>query len=284
MRHRAIIAFFAIVLLIGLSGCSYSRNMRRSSSLMDYLYPNATEAPQPSAQARLQLPLRVGIAFVPMRGTGSGWNNALPAETENKLLRIVQKTFEGRDWVKEVAIIPSSYLTAGGGFENLEQLARLFNADVIALASVDQVQNSDPTPVSFLYLSIIGAYTLPLDRNETRTLIDAAVFDIPSRTFILRAPGQSQVKGFSTAVGVNEALRDASYRGFEEAMEDLAKNLTGEVDRFKERVVSGERTDVEVINKSGQSIRQSGDFGLLEALASLVLGAAAWRRGRKSSR
>ena len=62
------------------------------------------------------------------------------------------------------------------------------DVDVVALVSVDQLQSSDPGRLSFLYLSVIGAYTLPLDRNDTRTLIDAAVFHVPSRALLLRAP------------------------------------------------------------------------------------------------
>lgn len=269
-----------LVIALTLTACSYSREVRRSSSLMDYLYPKATEAPS-LGNARLQLPLRVGIAFVPTQSSGSGWNADLPADTEQRLLGIVKKSFQGRDWVKDVQIIPSNYLRAGGGFENLEQATRLFGTDVVVLASIDQIQNSDPTPLSFLYLSIVGAYTLPLDRNETRTLIDAAVFHVPSKTFLLRAPGTSQVRGLSTAVGVSEALRQASYKGLSEAMDDVAKNLDKEVENFKAQVIAGERSDVDVINKSGTSIRKSGSFSLIEALAALsILGVAVWMRRR----
>jgi rhombotail lipoprotein len=268
-----------LILALLIAGCSSSRELRRSSSLMDFLYPKATEPPAVGT-AQLQLPLRIGVAFVPVQREGyGGWNNDIPAETEQRLLGILKKSFQGRDWVKDIQIIPSTYLRPGGGFESLDQVSRLFGTDVVVLASVDQVQNSDPTPLSFLYLSIVGAYVLPLDHNETRTMVDAAVFHIPSRTFLLRAPGTSRVRGLSTAVGVSEALRQASYKGFAEAIEEGSRNLDREVENFKAQVIAGERADVDVINKSGTSIRKSGSVGVYEAgAAMLLLAAVLWAR------
>jgi rhombotail lipoprotein len=274
---RRIAVPFLILFLA--TACSFAREQRRSSSLMDFIYPNATDAP-PLGNAKLQLPLRVGIAFVPVQSEGrGGWNRDIPAETEQRLLSIVKKSFQGRDWVKDIQIIPSSYLQPGGGFKSLDQVSRLFGTDVVVLASVDQIQNSNPTPLSFLYLSVIGAYVLPLDHNETRTMVDAAVFHVPSRTFLLRAPGTSRVAGLSTAVGVTSAMQQASYKGFEEAIGEVSKNLDREVESFKAQVIAGERADVDVINKSGTSIQKSGSVSWYEAAAAvMLLMAAAWMR------
>src|SRR5690349_9517993 len=112
---------FALLLLIACAACSTMRQVEHRSSLMSYLYPdrNAPQAPDP-AGARLRLPLRVGIAFVPPERGSSRYSgdfrSTLPAATETKLLNIVRQNFQGRDWVSEVVIIPSSYLVAHGGF------------------------------------------------------------------------------------------------------------------------------------------------------------------------
>jgi rhombotail lipoprotein len=276
MWRRVIIAM-AIILL---SGCSFSRQLHRRSNLMSYLYPKAAEAPQPSTQGvRLQLPMRVGIAFVPADTTEwrfSGMEAALPGTVEKQLLNVVRDAFLSRDWVKDIVVIPSNYLTAGGGFANLDQVAHMFGVDVIALVSVDQFQSSDPYPISFLYLSIVGAYVLPLDHNDTRTLIDAAVFYVPARRFLLRAPGQSRITGHSTAVEVQQSMRERSYKGLEMAMTDLSANLSREVDTFKQGIISGDRDDVDVVNKQGTSIRTSGSIGWLWILPLLLL--VAFRR------
>jgi rhombotail lipoprotein len=237
---------------------------------MSYLYPDRKEMPEPAgSSARLQLPLRLGVAFVPPDG-----HQTIPAGSERQLLEIVKQAFQGRDWVKEIVVIPSNYLMPGGGFENLDQVSRMFGVDVVALASVDQLQSSDPGRISFLYLSIIGAYTLPLDRNDTRTLIDVAVFHIPTRTFLLRAPGSSHISGHSTAVEVNQTLREKSFLGMKRAMQDLTANLDKEITSFKASVVSGERSDVDILARSGESIRHSGSTRWLEAFAALLLAAA----------
>ena len=268
----------ALVLLVVLvAACSYSRQVHRRSNVMSYLYPKSDEAPvlNPGG-ARLQLPLRIGIAFVPPESISSNraygdWRSIFPAEQERELLEEVKRAFAGKDWVGHIEVIPSTYLTPGGGFANLDQVARMFNVDVVALASVDQVQNSNPTEISFLYLSIIGAYVLPLDVNETRTMIDVAAFHVPTRTFLLRAPGVSQVKGRSTAVTVSEELGEASARGFEQAMTDVAKNLDKEVERFRSEVASGARSDVDIVTAQGGSVRQGAEAGWAAALAAIAV-------------
>jgi rhombotail lipoprotein len=264
-----------ITLLLLLTGCSFSRQLHRSSNLMSYLYPHAEgPPPAPAEGVRLRLPLRVGIAFVPAgpkSAQSRGIEAVIPGAGEQRLLGVLRDAFKSRDWVREVVVIPSAYLTPGGGFTNLDQVARMFGTDVVALVSVDQFQSSDPLPVSFLYLSIIGAYVLPLDHNDTATLIDAAVFDVPARTFILRAPGQSHITGHATAVDVSESMRERSQKGLELAMSDLSKNLAGEVDAFKGRVISGERGDVDIVSRDGTSIRKSGSVGWIWALSLLLI-------------
>lgn len=265
-------AVFGIALL---TGCSFSRQVHRRSNLMSYLYPNAAEAPQPSAESiRLRLPMNVGIAFVPPDTKFAqfpGAQSDLPGTSQQRLLNVVKDAFGSRDWVKKVVVIPSNYLTPGGGFANLDQLSQMFGVDVIALVSVDQFQSSNPYPISFLYLSIVGAYVLPLDHNDTRTLIDAAVFYVPARRFLLRAPGQSQITGHATAVEVNQSMSERSYKSFQLAMADLSTNLSREVDTFKEGIISGERSDVDIINRQGTSIRKSGSTGWLCAFSLLLL-------------
>lgn len=270
---RRPLLLLALVVVVLSAACSFSRTNRRSSNLMSYLYPEGSSQPVEAAAVQLQLPLRLGIAFVPPSGE-TRWascTSIVPPQSEKKLLEIVKKEFQSRDWVKDIVVIPSAYLAPGGGFDNLDQVSRMFGVDVIALASVDQLQSSDPTRISFLYLSVIGAYTLPLDRHDTRTLIDMAVFHVPSRRFLLRAPGTSHIRGRSTAVDVNAAMRDKSDEGMKLAMSDLSANLSPEVESFKQSVISGRTNGVDVVNRSGQSIRTSGDIGAAAAVLSVLV-------------
>lgn len=284
--RKTIIVTMAIAALL-LAACSHSYKVQRRSNVVGYLYPKSDAAPAPPnpGAARLQLPLRIGIGFVPGSASahhGQNIQSIFPPDAEKRLLDVVSKSFQGRDWVGKIQVIPSSYFIPGGGFENLQQVARLMNVDVVALVSVDQLQTSDPRRISFLYLSIIGAYTLPLDKNETRTMIDAAVFHVPSRTFLLRAPGISSITGSSTAVDVPQALRERSLKGFQMAMSDLATNLDREVSDFKQAIVEGTREDVQVYTSKGESIRGGGAFGGAEAAIAIAFaGLLALRRRRR---
>jgi len=277
----------AALALLAALGCNTPETHVRRSSLMDYLYPKQKAAPLPNpAGARLKLPLKLGIAFVP--GGTASWRvqNLLAPGQEKVLLDVVKQSFKDRPWISEIKLVPSAYLRAGGGFENMDQVARMYGVDVMALVSVDQVQNTDPRWYSFTYLSIVGAYVLPGDANDTNTLIDAAVYDVASHTFLLRAPGQSQVKGSSTWAYREKQLREHSAKGLELAMADLAKNLDAEVGTFKAEVAKGERKDVDVVDRQGVSLRESGGrnfggaFGWAEALGALLLLGTALRMRR----
>lgn len=286
------VVLVSILMVALLAGCSHSMRIQRRSDLMAYLYPDASNPPaaDPSG-AVLQLPLRLGIAFVPGGSTQTCRScpdrRTMPAASEKALLDIVKKAFQDRDWVSQIVVIPSAYLRPGGGFDNLKAAARMHGVDVVALVSVDQLQSSNPSRLSFLYLTVVAAYTLPLDTHDTQTLIDAAVFHVPTNTFLLRAPGVSTVKGHAAAVDLTRDLDARSATGFKLAMEDLAKNLDTEIEAFKSQIVSGERKDVDIMTREGVSIRDTdhpggggGSFRPLDALAVLAtLGfALAWRR------
>ncbi len=283
--RRAVLS--AALVLLALVGCNTPETRVRRSSLMDYLYPKANQAPTPNpAGARLKLPLRLGIAFVP--GDTSSWRvqGLLAPGQEKPLLDVVKQSFKDKPWVSEIKLIPRAYLRPSGGFENMDQVARMYGVDVMALVSVDQVQNTDPRWYSFTYLSIVGAYVLPGDANDTNTLIDAAAYDVASHTFLLRAPGQSRIKGSSTWAHREVQLREHSARGLQEAMTDLAKNLDAEVATFKAEIASGERKDVDVVDRQGVSLRQSGgrnfggSFSWIETLMALLLLGGAWKLRR----
>jgi rhombotail lipoprotein len=275
--------WITVAALLIACGCETTRHVQRQSNLMSYLYPDASAPQRPDpAGARLQLPLRIGIAFVPPDSGASryaeNFRSSIPAATEARLLNIVKQNFQSRDWVSEIVVIPTAYLVPRGGFENLEQVARLMNVDVVALASIDQMQVSNPRRASFLYVSIIGAYTLPLDKNETRTMIDVAAFHVPTRTFLLRAPGTNVITGSSTAMDVDAKLEERSTKSFQLAMNDLSKNLAVEVDQFKAAVREGQVRNVDIVTKEGASVRGGGASGWLGAACALLALALIARR------
>ncbi len=271
-----------LVILAALSSsCAETRSTR--TSVMDYLYPKDDTGPQPDAtDSRLQLPLRIGIAFVPAgnRSHRCWQGHEIGGLEQDRMLAVVERAFTGHEWVKHIDIIPSLYLTPDGGFDELEQIGRLYGIDVIALVSVDQIQHNQPTPASIAYLSIVGSFIIPAQHVGTATLIDAAVFDVRTRQFLLRAPGRDRDWTLSTLVAEDSVERHASEQSMTAAMADLALNLQPAIDGLAEKVRSGARDDVDIIARDGRSFRAGGALGLGEAgaIALIALALAWWRR------
>ncbi len=238
---------------IVITGCACMHDgkcsKRNSSSLMDYLYPTKNTHIDTPSIPTLSLPLRIGVAFVPENNRGySNLNFSEQAKVD--LLNKVSQQFKQYPFIKSIEIIPSYYLTKEGGFTNLSQVANMFGTDVIALVSYDQVQHTNEGLLSITYWTIAGAYIFPGEKNDTSTLIDVAVYHVPSKKLLLRAPGTSTVKGQSTLVNAGEQLRKDAGKGMELASEQLIPNLQAELEKFKEKVKQSPQ-DYKIIHKPG---------------------------------
>jgi len=179
------------------TGARGPRKTERSSSVVAYLYPDQANPLPPTSIPVLRLPLRVGIAFVP---TGTGKHSyysdtGVSEQQKSLLLERVAAEFRGRDYIQSIELVPSTYLRAGGGFDNLNQVRSLLGVDVIALVAYDQVQFTNTNFLSLSYWTIVGAYIFQGNKNDTQTMMEAAVYDIPSRHLLFRAPGAEPRRG-----------------------------------------------------------------------------------------
>lgn len=227
---RLIASFLLALLVAGCAGPAV-RN-RQAASVVEYLYP-ASQPPAPAHDVtRLQLPVRVGIAFVPAGAFGA----RISAPEREALLERVKASFADRPFIAGIEVIPDAYLSPRGGFENLDQVARMFNVDVVCLLSYDQVQYAESNAASILYWTIVGAYMIPATRYSTHTLLDAAVFDVKSRRLLFRAPGTSEVGGHRAPASSAAFQRESREGGFDQAVNAMIPVLQGELDRFLERV------------------------------------------------
>lgn len=237
---------------------------KQNASIVDYLYPDTKDAPRMEpAITRLQVPVRVGIAFVP----GGGWGGGLPESARMKLLDRVKSQFSNYSFIGKIEVIPTQYLRAKGGFTNLDQVARMFGVDVVVLLSYDQVQFNDTNALAVLYWTILGAYVIHGDKYDVQTMVDAAVFDVGSRKLLFRAPGVSQVKGNATMAGFSEVARAAQTDGYNKAVDALIPQLQTELATFRERIKSDANFKVE--HKPGYS--GGGGFGWLGVLIAGLL-------------
>lgn len=259
------IALLAIVLT--LAGCASwlpKGQQKQSASVVDYLYGHKAEAIAMKPEvAVLKLPVRVGIAFVP----SPGWGLHIPESEQLKLLQRVKEAFSQHAFIGGIEIIPTTYLRPGGGFANLEQAARMFNVDVVALLSHDQIQFNDSNALSVLYWTLIGAYLIHGDQYDIHTMLEATVFDVSSRKLLFRAPGVSNVKGSAAMATFTDRSRVARLEGFGKALDEMIPNLQKELDGFKQRV----KTDAAVRIEHREGYRGGGDLGWLGILAALGL-------------
>ena len=225
--------------LLATSGCTalFTPGMETrhgaSSSLVDYLYPDGEVPPDyDGAVPYLSLPLRVGLAFVPSQRT----YHDVSEPTKFRLLEKVKAAFVEHEYVHHIEIIPDTYLRASNGVTGMQQVARMYGVDVMALVSYDQVSVSEDNNAAFLYWTIVGAYMIPGTNNQVQTFVDTAVFDVGTGKLLFRAPGVDTGSRVSTAIRSSDVTRNESADSFSRAVDVMTDNLAFELVRFEERV------------------------------------------------
>jgi len=288
---KQMVLLYVVLTVFLATGCG-GQQVRHKSSVVDYLYPNSSNLTVEPSIPRLNIPINVGVAFVPSQGSDAsgynywtGRNNNSATLTEVKKIELLQSIaghFSQYEFVRNIEIIPSPYLTQGGGFDNLNQIQTMYGVDVIALVSYDQIQFTDEGMLSLTYWTIVGAYVFSGEKNDTSTLIDTVVYDISSKKMLFRAPGTSLIKGSSTPVNLSEELRDDSVKGFEVATQEMINNLDLQLGVFREKIKQRPE-DVEITYSPSYSGGGGGAMGYLDLLFILVI-PAAFRARRKSNK
>jgi rhombotail lipoprotein len=288
MKFRNVLLGLAVV--FALTGCDAFSSMmchphcrssaRSSSSLVSFLYPKDAEPPRENAIPQLNLPVRVGIAFIPQ-----GMSDApagLEAARREEILERIRARFADRKFVSQIVMIPDYYLRGRAGFDNLEGVQRLYGVDVMALVSYDQVTYREQNNWSLGYLTIVGAYVLKGSQHDVITLMDLAVVDPASRSILLRAGGIDDRRQRTTAANETRAARTSQGEGFSAAADDLIENFDQALTRFETEVREG-KANVRVTHHVTSSGRHGGggafDGVSLVALGSVLI-AAHLRRSR----
>ena len=229
-------SLFILIVTAITGGCTTPgtpREAKQSASIVEYLYPAASAAPKMEPGiALLRPPARVGLAFVPADAKA----RSLPETEKMKLLERTRAAFARQPYVGAIEIIPTQYLRAGGGFDNLQQVSRLFNVDIMAMVSYDQVHFTDTNSLALLYWTIVGAYVVNGNEFDIKTMLDISVFDVASRKLLFRAPGTSQINGGSNWANYSERARAAQIDGYQKAVDQLIPQLNTEIEAFRERL------------------------------------------------
>ncbi|HXI03869.1 MAG TPA: rhombotarget lipoprotein [Candidatus Saccharimonadales bacterium] len=288
MRRHHFAVLLPLLALLALAGCATQRHVVRSSAL-EFLYPAGAE-PVAASNVTLTVPVRVGLAFVPAATPGGRGFAAEPISEDQRqaLLKRIADAFGSRDTIGGIEVIPTTYLAPGGGFANLDRIRSAFGVDLMALVSYEQAQFSSSTGSSVAYLTILGAYVVRGEKNETRTILETVVYDIPSRALLFRAGGSSESSGRSTPVSTERALKQEAEAGFEAATTDLIGQLRKGLDAFEEQARTGtvrgigtpEVSIVETQTSSAPGGETRAAGGALGGLDLAILAAAVIAAGR----
>ena len=106
MQRRMIQKLIGSLYIFGIMtlfiGCTHHGQVKhQSSSVVNYLYPNKDKVVEKVTIPRLRLPLRVGIAFVPI--SKNRWYGSRGGLSENEkaiLLDVISKDFKKYDFVQ----------------------------------------------------------------------------------------------------------------------------------------------------------------------------------------
>jgi rhombotail lipoprotein len=291
MKIRNVVA---LALALGLSGCvaldhafcaPYCQSeSHSSSSLVTFLYPHGDIPPPDGAIPQLHVPLRVGLAFLPPQETRN--RIVLAAAKRDELLAQIQQRFENRKFVAQIVVIPDYYLQTNRGFAGLEGVQRLYNVDVMALVSYDQVTHEDDNKLSLGYITIVGAYVLKGSTHDVSTLVDLAVVDPATHSLVLRAGGTDTRHASSTLIDVDRDSRVLRAQSFDLATDQMIEHFDIALNKFESDVRDG-KANVRVVRRDGHpaagggALQPTAVFALLGVLAMRV---RARRQTRRTER
>jgi rhombotail lipoprotein len=271
MRRRLFLLVALLPLVTACSsllfGAGYEKTRQgASSSLVDFLYPEGDVPPTVDDRLpQLSLPLRVGIAFVPPAGDA-----AISAAEQQALMEHVAEAFRDREYVLSIEAIPEAYMRSARGVHGMRQVASLYDVDIMALVSYDQISFSGERDSAIMYWTIIGALVFKGNTNEVQTMIDTAVFDVSTAKLLFRAPGTLRQQRNATLMDNTRDLRKLRQEGFAGATDDMIVNLDGELAQFQDGIKQGERA--QVAWRSGYGGGGSVSWQLLVLVLLIVLG------------
>jgi rhombotail lipoprotein len=283
MRHRRFLLWIGLPLLLAAAGCTGTLPpTRRVNSALDFLYPQGAATAEPASHVVLKLPLRVGLAFAPNRENRA---DPITEEQKQRLLARVAGAFKEHKAIGNLEVVPTTYLQPGGGFANLEQLRRSLGLDLMVLLSYDQSQFTESTRASWTYFTVVGPFLIEGEKNDTRTVMDAVVYDIDSQALLFRAAGESTVKGHSSPLNVSQKRRTFASEGFEKATGSLIASLNTALEQFEQQAKRGtvqgpgtaaiamyDAKGEQITETSGDGGGGGGAFGVPELMIVALLG------------
>lgn len=240
-----------ILLSFLLSSCSMLGHQQvrhsKTTSLVGFLYPDG-KIPNDLSSPVLRLPLRIGLAYIPENGR----NNHIEPAVKLQLLNNIKQQFEGLRYVQSIEIIPQMYVSGGRKSNQLQQIQQLYQLDVMALVSYDQIVNRKENLLAVTYLTIVGNYIFPGSHFKVSTLLDMALIDLKTKRLLFRAAGSHGSKGATAEAYTRHQYDQHQNNGFVVAMNQLTVNLSHELQAFEQRLRAKDpNDDIKVEAKKG---------------------------------
>jgi len=263
---RLLLAF--VTALVVLTGCSNHSRSYRSNSLVELLYGNSPEQTLSRSQTiELPVPLNVGLAFVPGNDSSEfPTMTQLAAASER-----IKAQFAADPAVRRIQLIPSQRLQGLKGFDSLAELGRLYQVDVLALVSYDQVMQQDYNKASLLYLTLVGSYLIKGNEGSVQTFMETAVFDIRSRQLLFTASGHDVRGDTSTEVNAGKVFGNLQATGFSAATDQMSAQLQTALAGFKHDLKDDQRITVKSRVVGGYGQHNGGGGSLPESLIALAV-------------
>lgn len=224
-----------LLICLSLTACACGgsvHTVQRQSSLATYLYAGKESAGTVPQKRPLIPPVRVGVSFVP----ADGKNLDIPETTKKQVIDTVRAQLAThKRYVSAAYAIPSSYLRPQGGVAELEQVAREFDVDVIVLLAANQFQKHERNSLAaFLDITIIGGFVIPGNTVDTNTVLEAAVYHVPSRALIFRTDGSDVKTSRSTQFASSGAAHNDTVSSIEDASKKLVMSIAQSLVKFEE--------------------------------------------------
>lgn len=268
MKTLKTIILLAATLSLGACSMLGPEKVRHSktTSLVNFLYPDGN-IPKDLPSPTLHLPLRVGLAYIPESHHRNHIDNHLKIE----LLNSIKQQFSGLRYVHSIEIIPSMYLSNRSRDNQLEQIRQLYQFDVIALVSYDQIVNRKENLLAMTYLTIVGNYIFPGSHFDVSTLIDMALIDLDSKRLLFRAAGTNASKGVVAEAYAKNQYDKHQNRDFSHAMTRMQQNLSVELSAFEQRLrAKNPNDDIKVVARKGYEMSMGFDLLLMLILLASV--------------
>jgi rhombotail lipoprotein len=222
MKTILIILTACLTLCEGCAHCTGISTVQRQSNLATFLF-GGSEPKRPVQKVPLKLPARVGVTFAP----GDPGTANIPETTKKQIIEAVRSQLAKHPrYVAGAQSIPPMYLQPKGGVNNLEQVAEQFDLDVIVILGASQFQKLGRNPLAaFMDVAVIGAFVIPGNSVDTSTVLEAAIYHVPSRALIFRTDGADTKSSRSTLYGSAQSAQDDAVTSIEDASQKLVVSI-----------------------------------------------------------